>query len=174
MPIYTTPGKNFYYATVSVGKENISVDSGVDDCTICLTGELDGKPYQKVYRNKRNVTFNEIPSNAVICITKQNYKPYIKELNNSKALALNEEIKPEILAIALSGGYLNVSLEIPEYANESYLSLTNVITNAGIMVPSPIESNDLTIDIQGLNKGVYVLNLYVDGSIADSRRFVIR
>ena len=174
MPIYTTPGKLFYYATVNVGKENISVDSGVDDCVICLTGELNGKPYQKVYRNKRSVTFNEIPNNAVICITKQNYKPYINELNNTKSQALYDGSIPEIIAMEISGGYLNLTLEIPEYTNESYLSLTNVITNAGIMVPSPIESNDLTIDIQGLNKGVYVLNFYVDGSVADSRRFVIR
>ena len=173
MPIYTNIGSPFYQAKVSVEDGEITVDTGVDDCVVCLTGELDGKPYQKVFRNKRNVIFTEIPENGVVCITKQNYKPYIQKLAEIIEQTLENESTGRIVAIRGTSTVIEAELDIPESSSEVALALTDIMSNTTVQIhPSP-EEKIVEIETGRLVNGFYILTLYVDGYVNDAKRLVI-
>lgn len=173
MPIYTNIGRPFHQAKVSMEDGEIIVDTGVEDCVICLTGELNGKLYQKVFRNGRNVVFTEIPENGVVCITKQNYKPYIQKLAEIIEQSLENESTGRIVAVRGTSTVIEAELDIPESSSEVALTLTDIMSNTTVQIhPSP-EEKIVEIETGRLVNGFYILTLYVDGYVNDAKRLVI-
>lgn len=81
MPIFTSTPKQF--SDVSVESENgvVKVNTGVDGCNICVMSIKDnGSSFYKVQKNVREATFTNINSTASLCITKQNYVPFVKQV----------------------------------------------------------------------------------------------
>lgn len=173
MPVYTEAGKTFSQAQTNIKNGELVVDTGVEDCVVCLTGELNGKPYQKVFRNIRNAVFTEIPENGVVCFTKQNYKPYIKELNEILTQSLGDESSGRIVALRGTPAVIEAELEIPELSSEVDLTLTDIMSNSTVHINSCPEEKIVEIDTRRLVGGLYILTLYVDGHVSDTKRLVI-
>lgn len=77
MPIYTTDPKKFNKLSVNVQNGELSIDTGVDGCRICIMSAHDiGQSYHKVWENVRNISVTDFPSDVSICVTKKNYIPF--------------------------------------------------------------------------------------------------
>ncbi|MDE6410271.1 MAG: hypothetical protein K2K81_08565 [Muribaculaceae bacterium] len=50
---------------------------------------------------------------------------------------------------------------------------TNVMNNVNVAVHASTEEKSVRIDTSRLDKGFYVLSLYIDGFINDSKRFLV-
>ena len=84
MPIYTEEPKEFsdaYVKYTGIGK--VSVNTGTDGATVCISSNKDTEPYYKVIRDIRNIEFSNLPKEVTICITKQNYIPKVYNLKNT-------------------------------------------------------------------------------------------
>lgn len=82
MPIFTTTPRQF--SDVSIDSENgvVKVNTGVDGCNICIMSINDnGASFYKVQKNVREATFTNINGTASLCITKQNYIPFVKQVD---------------------------------------------------------------------------------------------
>lgn len=91
MPIYTTVPAEFDNCNVQYGNGNVTVNTGVSGCTVCVMSKDDcGQSYYEVRYDVENATFTNIPSNVSICITKQNYIP--KVLESSSIYIQNETV----------------------------------------------------------------------------------
>lgn len=81
MPIFTSKPLQFSGATIKVEGNGIKVNSAVDGCTICLMSSADnGTSYYSIQKNVKEASFSNVNSNVSICITKQNYIPYIGQV----------------------------------------------------------------------------------------------
>lgn len=77
MPIYTQTPKGFNSATFCFDNDKLTVNTGVDDCRICVMSSDFGKKYYKVISNVQTATFTDLPDGEIdICITKEGYAPY--------------------------------------------------------------------------------------------------
>lgn len=77
MPIYTQTPKDFNSATFCFDNDKLTVNTGVDDCRICVMSSDFGKKYYKVISNVQTATFADLPDGEIdICITKEGYAPY--------------------------------------------------------------------------------------------------
>lgn len=78
MPIYTSTPTNFDNVAISNDANNIIVDAGVPGCNICLMSVNDmGTTYYEVRENVQSSVFNDVNTGVSICITKNNFIPYI-------------------------------------------------------------------------------------------------
>ena len=77
MPIYTIIPKKFNGATVTVQNGELTIDTGIDGCRVCIMSAHDiGQSYHKVWENVRNISVTDFPSDVSICVTKKNYIPF--------------------------------------------------------------------------------------------------
>lgn len=82
MPIYTTTPMSFTNDTIIFYKDSIVIDTGVDNCRICVTSTYDnGNSYFSLRNNCRHAAFYGLTNDFTVCVTKQNYIPIIKQIN---------------------------------------------------------------------------------------------
>lgn len=89
MPIYVTKPKKFDSFKVRRNGAMYRFDTGIPGCTFSITGKKNGKDFRVVLRKSDfiNVNINNLPADAVLVISKQNYIPIIAEgLDQIKAL----------------------------------------------------------------------------------------
>lgn len=79
LPIYTATPSSFSSATVTKSGDTVTVNSGgVSGCRIAVTSEDMGESYFDVRENVSSATFTNVTMPYSVCITKFNYKPYVK------------------------------------------------------------------------------------------------
>lgn len=78
MPIFTTNPQRFSKSIIQELDGELRIETGVDSCRICIMSAWDnGDSYFRVWNNVRNLNVTDYPSNFSICVTKQNYVPYL-------------------------------------------------------------------------------------------------
>lgn len=83
MPIVIDTLKNFSDVTISFSNGTLSVNTGVNDCKICVVSAYDmGDSYYDV-RSGSNAVFNNLADDYSICITKNGYVPYVARCGNN-------------------------------------------------------------------------------------------
>lgn len=105
-------------------------------------------------------------------IPKQNFKPYIAQ----GASAIQPySIDDKIVSCELSAGtrLLNVSTQTSSDECASLLSVTDILGDTKLRQPIG-ESESTQLDLNGLNNGVYVITLTIDGVNVDSRRIMLK
>lgn len=81
MPIFTSNPLQFSGVTIKAEGNGIKVNSTVNGCNICVMSTDDnGVSYYSIQKNVKEATFSNINSNVSVCITKQNYIPYIGQV----------------------------------------------------------------------------------------------
>lgn len=180
MPIFTQTPKKF--TNVKVTKEKyLTINAGVDSCTISVTGILNGRPYQMVKRNTRSLTiFGDYPANGEFCITKQNYLPYIGSLR--LGVIVPQKLDNEVLdnqgkinsVMHLPGSVsLTVQFELSEYSESCAIMLTEVSGKEHAIFSCSPEETSIDIDVSSFSKGIYSVALIVNNEIVDSKQVII-
>lgn len=81
MPIFTTTPQQFSGIIIESENGIIKVNTGVEGCNICVMSVNDnGDSFYKVQKNVREAIFTNINGTASLCITKQNYMPFVKQV----------------------------------------------------------------------------------------------
>lgn len=176
MPIFVDTPKTFSSVSISptyIGtKKYYTINSNEPGCNICITGELNGQYAQILFKNVQTIRTPYMPADPTICITKQNFKPYIAQ----GASAIQPySIDDKIISCELSAGtrLLNVSTQTSSDECASLLSVTDILGDTKLRQPID-ESESTQLDLNGLNNGVYVITLTIDGANVDSRRIILK
>ena len=179
MPIYVDVPKEFTGVKISKNSLCYMIIPGVDDCTICVTGINNGKKVQKIYRNCSMCTIShgQFPANPVICITKQNYKPWIAEgMTNILSQVTDENLitgKIQECSLSQPSRMLTVKTDVDTRSIDSNLVISSVTGDSKHVFP--IEDNgSAIIDLNYANVGVYVVTLLIDGNAVDSESIIVK
>lgn len=77
--IWTTIPSKFSSASVTESGNNVTVNAGVSNSTICVMSALDsGNNFYQVQQNVSSATFSNVPKPYIVTIIKHNYIPYQK------------------------------------------------------------------------------------------------
>ncbi len=84
MPMWTQEPQTFDSVEIHIDDNHIHVNTNEEsiETTICLSGYINGQWYQKVYRNDSVVSFDTIPDQYNLVITKSNFIPCINSFEN--------------------------------------------------------------------------------------------
>jgi len=81
MPVYTQTPVEFDSCAISFIESGIAVNTGTDNCTICvMSTEDNGASYYDVRNYVGSALFYGIDQDITVCITKHNYVPKIMEV----------------------------------------------------------------------------------------------
>ena len=90
MPIFTESPKYFPKASITQTSTNITVDTGIEGCRICVMDSIGGS-YYEVAENVKTATFYNLPKRVSVCVTKQNYVPKFYDLTINGTLYLQNQ-----------------------------------------------------------------------------------
>ena len=183
MPVFTQTPRSFDNANVSFnpirrpGSQYFGetvIDTGEDNCRVCIMSESDnGQRYYKIYDDVRYVRIDGILGGCVATITKQNFIP--KQLKTYFSSSTGTMPVGKIVKVGQSGSsnVVEMDVQLPEYANDSYIVLSD--TESGAQQVSKIENVSdadnvkIRMEIEQASKPVVrVASLLVNGEIHDS------
>ena len=83
MPIFINTPQKFTNVTVSYTNGTLTINSGVDDCKICVASAYDmGDSFYEI-KTGMNASFSNLTDEYSICITKTGYVPYLAKCGNT-------------------------------------------------------------------------------------------
>ena len=89
MPIYVTQPKVFDTIKVRRKGDMYRFEPGIEGCTISVTGTRNGKEFRQAIKKSSFMNLSNLPDDAVLVITKQNYIPFIVEgADNIRAISV--------------------------------------------------------------------------------------
>ena len=81
MPIFTDSIRKFENVVVNYQNGNLTVNTGVDSCRICVSSVADnGATYYEVTDNVSQGSYSGINNDCFLCITKTGYKPFVARI----------------------------------------------------------------------------------------------
>lgn len=170
MPIYTTTPKRFsnIHTTYSKDGKNVTIDTGVDSCKICIMSKDDyGESFYYVTQNAKSITSTTDKIYSV-CITKQNYIPRI--INILPTLPSTNSITN--CSVHNDGNAVTIATQLSEGTKDARI----VVASTSGLYPKEYkvssESPTITIDISNNAKGVQTVTLFVEGISVDSNSFI--
>ncbi len=76
MEIWTANPQEFTNVTITESSNNLTINTGVPDCTVCVYNLVDnGSSYYEIQKGQI-VTFSNIPRQYMVSVKKHNYIPY--------------------------------------------------------------------------------------------------
>lgn len=104
MPIYTAKPLQFSDVTITTENNGIKVNTAVDGCNICVMSTADnGTSYYNVQKNVKEANFSNIGGNVSVCITKQNYIPYLDQVTciaiQNETIATDKNYEADIIKV---------------------------------------------------------------------------
>lgn len=191
MPIYLNTPILFTDPTINRLESSISVNTGIPGCRICVMSIDDmGQTYYKVVNNTQHAVFDNVGSsvNISVCITKENYVPYlfnsipeaysngtIMYRSNNDCLpsnAFSEISVPMILSCSRSNGSLQISTRLNNNTESAYILLKNISGLREKKFKISPDSPTLSINLPDQEKAVYIISLYVNNKLCESKRIV--
>lgn len=79
MPVYTSTPKKMDSVILSFYRNGLYVDAGLDSCRICVMDLDNDSNYYVVRDNVSTETFYTLPDRYSVCVTKQDYVPFVME-----------------------------------------------------------------------------------------------
>jgi len=79
MPAYTSTPKKMDSVILSFYRNGLYVDAGMDSCRICVMDLDNDSNYYVVRDNVSTETFYTLPDRYSVCVTKQDYVPFVME-----------------------------------------------------------------------------------------------
>lgn len=169
MPVYTMTPKTIDNCNISIAGCNIYINTGIDSCNICImSSDDDGETYYKVLKNVSKYQISDINTDThyTICVTKQNYIPFVYNTRDIRNTNNNK--------IIFSGIDSNNTLRInTNLENNVKLALINISDiNGNKEKTYTISSDNPTVrdDTSSLNNGIHIVSLYINDKIADSKQ----
>ena len=149
MPIFTNTPQKFTNVTVSYTNGTLTVNSGVDDCKICVASAYDmGDSYYDI-RTGMSASFSNLTNEYSICITKTGYVPYLAKCGNTVYMQ-NESINTDYKVFSnqtVAGS--NVTASKPNGPVEINKGNTIIKSTNGVTINNNFEiKNGATLEIQ--------------------------
>lgn len=131
LPIFTEAPDLFSSTNVSYQNGILSIETGVDSCTICVTSRDDnGNSYFDIALDTSYASFS-LPTNIYnICITKAGYAPHVEIFSNTPYVQ-------------------NDTLNLPATIVADNVSIGSNVTTTKVNGPVTIESGKTTINVNG-------------------------
>ena len=158
---------NLYIVKSSTIKKTV-IASGVTTTFAGLDiGNVNGSLSQARFSNPSSIYFDN--NDNLYIADSGNYS--IKKISGISTLGINENVKSDIaLTIYPNPTKELLNLNIKEYTQDTALQITNIL---GLVVyKQKITANDTTINISGLAKGTYILNITNLNNV-DTRKLII-
>lgn len=193
MPIYTNTPILFSNPSINRSESSILVNTGISGCRICVMSIDDmGQTYYKVVSNAQHAVFDNVGSsvNISVCITKDDYVPYLfnsipvvypigtimyrgnNDYLSSNAFSETLNIVPTILGCSKSNGSLNISTRLNNNTESAYILLKDISGISEKEFNISPDSPTLSIDLPDQEKAIYIISLYVNNKLCDSKRIV--
>lgn len=170
-PIYTTTPSKFTAYTIGYGKNTVNVNTGVDSCTVCvMSSKDDGATYYDVRRNVRKATFSNVATDVTVCISKQNYIPRVCSI--SKSSATSNMLRFVTYKTGLDE--IDIETDLSPETSHGTIKVSSATGKTSKTYTVSADSPNLTVDTSTFEKGIYVVSLYVNGQLADSKSIVIQ
>lgn len=115
MPIFTDSIRKFENVVVNYQNGNLTVNTGVDSCRICVSSVADnGATYYEVTDSVSQGSYSGINNDCFLCITKTGYIPFVARVGPS--VFLQDEIFVRDLAVFSDSTYAgsDVTTEKPQ------------------------------------------------------------
>lgn len=172
MPVYTNKPTVFDKVTITVDKNSLTVNTGVDSCKICVMSKFDnGKSFYEVANNVKSAKFQTSIDSLTVCITKQNYKPRI--INN--IIHPKDDLSVKIIGDSskitdIAGGFYPGDFSIGYHVDNNANSAKAVIStlNGNIIHSKELTPGDGKIKFTTPIKGIISVSLFVNGKLEDS------
>lgn len=171
MPVYTDTPKTFDNVSIkySADKKRLIVDAGVDSCSICFMSKADNgesRFYTLRYTRKAQYDISEPTS---ICITKQNYIPYV-------ATRAGYIDRPQITQCQMNSDNktVTVSTKLCESSRKAKVVVASTMGGAYAEYTVSAGSPTVIADLSNFADGVQTVTLFVDGENVDSKNILSR
>lgn len=174
MPVYTCEPKTIdrYLINYDMSKCNLTINIGIKGCTICVMSSKDnGTSYYKIQKNTENAIFTNVTKDVTICITKQNYIPMI----------CTYKVKPGFLGSNIiekvdinKNGNINVSTKLADNVKDATIYISNQSGTEKKIFNVSAESPVISYVGNTLEKRPYIVSLFVDGKLSDSKSVIVK
>ena len=169
MPIYTTTPKEIPFCSITYGIDGktVYVNAGTDSCRICLMSQDEGKTDYIVLKNRQKAEFTPT-SPSTICITKQNYIPYINTIypptSSSSSISL--------CTINPSNNTATVSAKLADGVKDAKIIITSISANMQKTSNISADNQTTVVDVSNYADGIITASLLVNGKIVDSKNII--
>lgn len=196
IPVFTETPLSFKNVNIDFKKASNTLNVSVDTsgCTISVISWRDfGDSFQQVVKNTSNATFEDLPSRMVVCITKQNYEPFLYIIDNQitgviqgKAEYYSSGIKyftihdeevvedaeefPILEECIMNQNTQTLDVTISPNSDECMVAVQNVFGESKVYNIN--NGNSISLDMSNKQKGVYVVSLLKNGIILDSKKVI--
>lgn len=99
MPVFIDTPKRFENLNISLLNGTLIVNTGVQNCTICVSDTSNFETGYYEVRNGTTTTFSNVGNGYCICITKAGYIPFVAYCNNTEYLQ-NQSIAGDLNIVA--------------------------------------------------------------------------
>ena len=140
MPVFLSRPQIFQNVSMTSTNTSITINTGIDDCQICCTNAIDDEDvYFEVWDSVRYATFNNIPNDIKICITKTGYIPYI--FTFSKAQYIQNETFTENSSIFANEVYIGSNVTLQKEQGPVYIKngKTSIKSTKGVTIKNDFD-----------------------------------
>lgn len=140
MPVYLSKPKSFKNVHIGIDSHSLLVDTGEDDCRICVMSCTDGgESYYTIENSTDHSEFNLEPGSYVVCITKAGYIPFIAVTGDTIYIQ-DETIKTDYHVVGKQVFIGNAVTTGKPEGDVTILRGSTVISNHGtVNIPSGFE-----------------------------------
>lgn len=149
MPVFLSHPMSFENINVSFSNGELSVNTGVPDCRICVMSLNDGGVYYNVLDSVNSSTFQLSAGEYSLCVTKTGYIPYCAIVGNA-VYVQNETISSNVDIIA-NNVYMgsDVTISKPQGNVKVYNGKLDVRASGTVLIPMGFEvCNGAELNIQ--------------------------
>lgn len=166
MPIYTTNPSTFGNVSLSISGSSVTISTGgVDKCTIAVTSTSDyGLSYLESSQDETIHTFQNLPQNFTVCITRHDYIPYVMSLSLG-----GQPLEDMPLMVSSNGcNVFDVNFGLGTFIEKDVdMRRDNVVTVAvrdiatgQVMLMEKTHGDGFTINASTWKRGVYAVLVY--------------
>lgn len=140
MSVYLSIPRVFDSVNINKQGNNLTIDTGVQDCKICVTSKEDnGTEYFAVVDSVTSHTFSVDAETYNVCISKQGYIPYLAAIGDSLFIQ-NENIEKET---AVYASHVNIGKDVTDTKSEGPVTIskghTKIMSKNGVKIKNCFE-----------------------------------
>lgn len=140
MSVYLSIPRVFDSVNINKQGNNLTIDTGVQDCKICVTSKEDnGTEYFAVVDSVTSHTFSVDAETYNVCISKQGYIPYLAAIGDSLFIQ-NENIEKETSVYA---SHVDIGKDVTDTKSEGPVTIskghTKIMSKNGVKIKNCFE-----------------------------------
>lgn len=178
MPIYTTNPSTFGNVSLSISGSSVTIGTGgVDKCTIAVTSASDyGLSYLESSQDETMHTFQNVPQEFTVCITRHDYIPYLvsltlggQPLNDSPLIV--SSAGDNVFEVSFGDG-TSVERDVEMSSDGVKTVVVSDLATGQVMLTEKTREEGFTINATGWKRGAYVLRVSSSDSVRTAKILV--